>query len=203
MAASGRSLASSTPDRDVELAQFLANISEKAAPVRSFSCRFEQEKRLAMFDQPVLFSGRLVVSRPDKLRWEFLAPVPSALLFSGNKGLRCNDQAPPVAFNLQTDPVMHVVAEQLWLWLGAGYAQLEEQYSLTLADADTLTVVPRDKGVASYIGSVEIVFDNSTGQPHQVTISEPGGDLTILRFHSYTLNPELSDTAFVECGGDE
>jgi len=182
--------------------QFLTAIQEKAAGVASFSCSFQQTRHMAMFAKPVKFSGRLVVAKPDKLRWEFLAPIPSALLFNGNAGLRCNDQAPPVSFDLQSDPVMHVVAQQLWLWLRADYAHLQEQYRLRLVGPETLEVTPLDSGMARYIGKVELLFDLTTGHPRQVTITEPGGDRTEIVFASYILNPQLSQAIFAACDND-
>jgi len=182
--------------------EFLTAIQEKAAGVTSFSCSFQQTRHMAMFAKPVKFSGRLVVAKPDKLRWEFLVPIPSALLFNGNAGLRCNDQAPPVSFDLQSDPVMHVVAQQLWLWLRADYAHLQEQYRLRLVGPETLEVTPLDSGMAKYIGKVELLFDLTTGHPRQVTITEPGGDRTEIVFASYILNSQLSQAIFTACDND-
>lgn len=203
----GKSFAASAEVQQVPayegLEAFLAAIQEKAAGVTSFSCSFLQTRHMAMFAKPVKFSGRLVVAKPDKLRWEFLAPIPSALLFNGNKGVRCNDQAPPVSFDLQSDPVMHVVARQLWLWLRADYVHLHEQYRLRLSGPETLEVTPLDSGMAKYISKVDLLFDLATGHPRQVTIMEPGGDLTEIDFDAYTVNPQLSLAVFTTCEKDE
>ena len=89
-----------------ELDKFFQEIQAASAQVQSFSSEFVQERRLALFTDPVIFHGKLTVIRPDRLRWEFTAPVPSALIFDGKKGIRCNDKAPPAHFDLGTDPVM-------------------------------------------------------------------------------------------------
>lgn len=182
--------------------EFLAGIQEKASGISSFTCSFQQTRHMAMFTKPVRFSGRLMVAKPDKLRWEFLTPIPSALLFNGNKGLRCNDQAAPVPFDLQSDPVMQVVARQLWLWLRADYAQLHDEYSLRLTGPETLEVTPLDSGMAQYISKVVLLFDPVTGHPRQVTITEPGGDLTEIAFQTYHLNPQLTQAVFTSCDDD-
>lgn len=106
---------------------------------------FTQEKQLAMFDAPVKFRGRLAMEPPDRLRWEFTSPIPSALIFNGSSGLRCSDGAEPAHFSLKDDPVMKVVAEQLWLWLGGDYSSLENRYLLEKKGEASLLVTPLQK----------------------------------------------------------
>lgn len=170
--------------------------------VHSFHCSFLQEKRMALFELPVKFEGELYVQRPDKLRWQFHAPVPSALLFNGNRGVKCGDQMAAVHFDLQSDPVMKSVAEQLWLWLSGSYNDLGDLYDLQQTEALTLTVTPKAEAVLKFIQTVTVHFDESTLQPTEVEIREPDGDLTRLKFFGYSLNPPITDTVFLDCGGN-
>ena len=184
---------------DTDLDVFLDRIQQVSDTVHSFSCSFSQEKRLALFSAPVSFQGKLYIDRPDKLRWEFIAPVPSALLFDGNEGRRCDDQMASSRFNLATDPVMSIVAKQLWLWLGGDYQGIDKLYSLEKEGASTLVVTPTDNDTGQYISSVRISFDEMSLQPRKVEISEAGGDLTIIAFHDPVINTELAVTLFKDC----
>jgi len=184
----------------MELADFLAEVQSAADQVTSFSSTFTQERHLALFAKPVIFHGRLTIVRPEKLRWEFTDPVPSILVFNGGKGLRCNDQSPPVHFSLASDPVMKTVAEQLWLWLGGDYSKIAERYLMEMKGASGLIITPKEKSIGEYIAAVRIDFNRKTKQPAQVDIIEPGGDFTRIIFHSYTLNAELPDALFTRCG---
>ena len=185
-----------------EMSQFFQEIQAASAQVQSFSSEFVQEKRLALFAEPVIFHGKLTVVRPDRLRWEFTSPVPSALIFNGKVGMRCNDKAPPTHFDLGSDPIMRTVAEQLWLWLGGDYSKLHDKYNMTTQDS-SLIITPKDQAAAQYVGAITITFNTLTKQPDSVLISEPGGDSTEMRFASYVLNGTVPEDLFKRCSADE
>ena len=182
------------------LSEFLEKIQQAAEDVQSYQSDFVQEKHLAMFKQPVLFSGSLAVARPDRLRWEFISPVSSALILNKNSGIRCSDGAEPVRFELDSDPVMKIVAKQLWQWLGGDYKALAKQYTLSLVEANTLQIVPQTK--EGPIDFIRIRFDEEL-QPQEVIISEAGGDFTRIIFSAGKKNKELSAALFEQCEIDE
>ncbi len=186
-----------------ELSSFLAEIQAASDQVRSFSSDFVQERRLALFTEPVIFHGSLTVVRPDRLRWEFTSPVPSVLIFRGEQGIRCNDKAPPAHFDLGTDPIMRTVAEQLWLWLGGDYSRLNTLYLMEKSGPASLRIIPKNQAMLDYISSVTITFNKISKQPEKVEIADPGGDSTIISFNSYVLNSNTSDVLFSRCGADE
>lgn len=188
---------------DSDLDSFVAEVEAAAVDVHSLSCRFVQERHLAIFAKPVVFKGGLDLVRPDRLRWEFTDPVPSVLVFDGKKGLRCSDQTEPHHFDLDTDPVMRMVAQQLWTWLDGKYGALAEQYRLELTAPATISIYPKDKQVADFIDHIVIYFDAASKQPRQVEIVEPGGDFTRIIFSGYRLNPSLSDPLFSKCNRNE
>jgi outer membrane lipoprotein-sorting protein len=185
-----------------QLSEFFQEIQNASAKVQSFSCKFVQEKRMALFSEPVIFHGKLTVIRPDRLRWEFTDPVPSALIFNGKSGMRCNDKAPPSQFDLQSDPIMRTVAEQLWLWLGGDYSKLQEKYEMSTKET-ALIITPKDKKAAEYIGSITITFNRESKQPDSVVITESGGDRTEMIFNSYVLNGPIAEDNFNKCKVDE
>ena len=185
-----------------DLQSFLEKIQKKADLTRSFSADFSQEKILTLFARPVHFKGKLYIVRPDRLRWEFISPVPSALIFRGEEGLKCDDGAAPRHFSLSEDPVMKVVAEQLWLWLGGDYMKMAEMFTLKKTGNSTLQVTPVDKNIADFISSVSIVFDEKSLQPRKVEITEAGGDLTRIVFYATVINSRLDEKLFSQCDTD-
>lgn len=182
-----------------ELESFLKTLQNTSDQVFSFSSEFIQEKHLALFSQPVLFTGKLVIVRPDRLRWEFTSPISSVLLLNGDQGTRCNDRQQPEHFQLASDPIMKTVAEQLWLWLGGDYNRLHSLYNLEKEGESTLVIRPRDSQTSGYITAVSISFDAASLQPRKVEISEPGGDLTRILFGATVINGELPENLFTQC----
>ena len=181
------------------LDDLLHDIETHSRRIETLRCRFTQERSLAMFQQPIRFHGRLALIRPDRLRWEFLSPVPSVLIFNGDRGLRCTDGSDPVEFNLATDPVMRMVAEQLWTWLKGDYAALRQSYAIKQSGPAAITVTPVDQGTADIIAAIDITFDDATFQPQSVTILEAGGDSTRIDFSDYAFDTRLPEAMFTSC----
>ena len=186
-----------------ELENFLQEIQGSSDRVHSFTSGFTQEKILSLFSNPVIFQGRLSIVRPDRLRWEFTSPVPSVLILDGEQGVRCNDKAEAEKFRLSSDPVMKIVAEQLWFWLGGDYKELARHHRLDKRDPATLLITPEDQSTADYVETVTIIFDENSLQPLQVEIMEPGGDRTRISFHSSSINMQISEKLFTDCMSDE
>ncbi len=185
--------------KDISLEELLLDIRKKSSALTTLSCDFTQKRSLALFNKPIVFQGQLALIRPDKLRWEFISPVPSVLIFNGDKGIRCNDNDKPVKFDLANDPVMKMVAEQLWTWLDGDYSRLEKEYAIKKTGDSAILVTPKNQKTSNLIKNISIVFDGENRQPKSVTILEPGGDKTLITFNDYQLSPTLPDTTFTTC----
>lgn len=189
---------SAASGKNSSLDSLLDDIKEKSGALSALSCNFTQKRSLALFSKPIEFQGRLFLIRPEKLRWEFLAPVPSVLIFNGDKGMRCNKDSAPEKFVLARDPVMRMVAEQLWTWLDGDYSKLHDKYQIEKTGDSAIQVKPKNSS-SEFIQDISIVFDKVTRQPESVTIKETGGDETSISFFSYQLSPSIPDSTFTQC----
>ena len=196
-------VSAASADSRQSLEVFLEKVQKNASTVQSFSCNFTQERHLSLFPEPVLFKGDLKLVRPDRLRWAFSSPIPSVLIFNGKKGIRCTDNLQPVHFDLATDPIMRVVAEQLWSWLNNDYENLKKQYTIEKVGDSSLRITPAEKSTAEFIGSVTITFDRKNYHPKRVVITEPGGDSTRIEFTNYQFNTRLPQSTFTSCSQSE
>lgn len=181
------------------LDEFLVRVERYSAGTRSFICDFRQERTLAIFAKPVVFSGKLYLSRPDRLRWEFTKPIASLLILDGKTGRRCGEGTPGSEFNLEQDPVMRLVAGQMRTWTGGNYRDLQGEFSLELKPGPVLVLKPRQQGLAAFLSRIEVTFDAKSLQPTRVEIHEEGGDRTLISFKNYQLNPELTVELFAAC----
>ncbi len=92
-----------------------------------------------------------------------------------------------------------MVAEQLWTWLDGDYSKLENNYRIEKTGDFAIRVTPAEKEVPNIIQDISIVFDSDNRQPKSVTITETGGDETLITFSAYQLNPSLPDSTFTQC----
>lgn len=184
------------------LDKLLLLIEQQVATTKTVQGLFQQERHLSIFNKPVIFNGKLYLSRPDNLRWEIVSPIPSVMIFSGDKGLRCSGNVPPEHFNLRSDPVMRMVAEQLWTWADGAYSKLKKEYEISLTGSHKIELRPKDSRMLQAITAISVVFDKKTLQPQVVTILETGGDKMIIRFHDYRLDEPMNPLLFQQCFDD-
>ncbi len=185
---------------DDRVSCLLEEIHNKSLQIKTLRCAFDQEKHLSIFSRPVLFEGVMVLERPDKLRWEYLKPVPSVFIFNGDKGVRCGEGGLYYRFDLRKDPLMRMVATQLWTWAAGEYFRLEKTYDMSLADTQPgLVLIPKDKNQRNVVSRIIVSFEKETLYPRKVTIFEPGGDYTVISFRELRINTELSPYLFDKC----
>lgn len=181
------------------LEDFLQQVEKNSLSISSFACDFTQVRHLTIFPEPVIFSGRLSLSRPDKLRWEFIKPLASVLVLNGNKGLKCSDGGPVRDFSLDVDPVMRLVARQLWAWTSGSYRELMADFEFKIMTGPVLILSPRPGKGENFISKIKVVFEPDFLQPLEVAIYEPGGDRTLISFAGYQRNVGFRDNLFTEC----
>lgn len=189
-------------DGVAELTTFLDEVELRAGSIQTFTCDFKQTRYLSIFPEPVRFSGRLVLARPDRLRWEFTEPIPSVLILNGHKGFKCNEGGPTREFDLDQDPVMRLVAEQLRAWTSGTYRDLQKDFDFELSGEDVLLLTPAKAGAESFINGIRVSFDPEFLQPREIEISEPGGDRTVISFTAYLRNMEIPMVEFTNCGSN-
>ncbi len=193
----GNSFTDTGVDRDLH--SFLEKIRTQASDVHSFSCSFSQEKHLSLFPKPVFFHGKLKLIRPDKLRWSFISPVPSTLIFNGDKGVRCDDKGEPIHFSIDDDPVIRIVAEQIWSWLNNDFTNLSKHNTIEKTGETTLRISPTNTAPGQWQATISITFDQDTFHPQKVVITEPEGDLTKIMFSDYLFNTDVPLSTFTQC----
>lgn len=186
-------------DAHASLEQLLQDIRQRVEATHSVRSAFEQERNLSLFTQPILFNGKMALVRPGKLRWENIEPIPSVLIFNGDGGIRCNDDAEPVRFELNKDPIMKMVAEQIWTWIDGDYMQMQDRYEISLVREMAIRLVPLSSEFADVIESVTVEFDKENLQPRTILVMETEGDSTRIRFSDYRLNETIDDTLFSVC----
>lgn len=177
----------------------LEKIETRVAVTKTVQADFSQKRFLKIFIKPVTFQGKLILQRPDKLRWENISPIPSVMIFSADKGIRCNSDAAPVYFDLQTDPIMKMVAQQIWAWADSSYSRLKGQYSIQMLEPTVILLKPQEEKMAAAIESIQVRFHETTLQPEEITIFEPHNDKTVIRFSNYLLNQTIEESRFTTC----
>ncbi|ALC16004.1 outer membrane lipoprotein-sorting protein [Desulfuromonas soudanensis] len=176
----------------------LVRIEGLASGVRTLESDFVQEKHLAVFQEVLLSRGRFYYAREDRLRWELLTPVQSGFVLNGESGRRWHSRTgESETFDLNSDPVMKIVAGQLLAWTRADFPALRREYRIVLLDEAPVRLrLEPTTGAAGFIDYLQIVFSTDGRHVQGVEIHEKDGDFTRIRFENTRVNTTLAKDLF-------
>lgn len=181
------------------LPQLLQELKQAAAQTQTLQSDFIQEKHLQLFAEDLRSEGRFVYQQPDRLRWELLTPVASGFVLRGERGERWNGLSHELTeFSVERDPMMAIVAQQLFAWARVDLDWLQQRYQLELLAEEPvrLRLTPLAPGEAQLISGLQIEFAPDRRSVVEVLMQEQGGDFTRLRFTHVQINAELPAESF-------
>ncbi len=190
---------SAEEDPGLALDRILAELEISAAGIKTLASDFVQEKHLEMFQETLVSTGRFSFAQPDKLRWEMLEPVASGFLLNGSSGKRWHQRAgAAVPFDIDREPGMKLITEQLLAWARVDIVWLVQQYRMTLVSEEPviLKLVPLRPGAEQFLDYLQISFDAKRRYVETVEVHEPGGDFTCIQFAETELNQPLDPALF-------
>ena len=176
-----------------------ARIEKTVSGVKTVASEFRQERRIAMLKEPALSNGRFYYEKPDKLRWEFIDPAPSGFLVNGRLAKQWKGKGNPgEAFDIQQNPVIRLIVDQIVAWTKADFAWIEQRYSIAVVKDNpiVLKLIPRSSKENKYIDHLLISFEIDTEYVNAVEIIERGGDSTSIKFVHMVVNGPLQKDLF-------
>lgn len=185
-----------SPDGSAEL---FTSLERTASSVNTISSDFVQEKHLAMFKTAVISKGHFYFSKPDLLRWELTAPVASGFVLKGDKGRRWHERTGRTeTFQINQEPVMKLVSEQLFAWAKADFAWLKKEYRITVLNESpaALRLEPRSAATAGFLRHLLINFSTDGRYVRSVELHEHDGDFTRIKFINTVVNKPLKADLF-------
>ena len=169
---------------------------ESAARIHSVQADFRQEKQLEILARPIISSGTFVFQAPQSLRWEYLSPVHSILLVHGGKVRRFIERNGEFREERDMAPgAMQVVLTEIANWLEGRFTD-NTLFTVSSQDKGIIRLVPREKGLAALITSIELKLADQFGLLDEVTIFEGPGSFTRLTFSNRILNEEIPLSTF-------
>lgn len=160
----------------------LARLQEISQGIATLRVPFTQEKRLALFDEPVLSTGAIEISRPlAAVRWQYTGK--SVLVLANGRLRRWGvDGAEETAGG--DDPGARAVRGQMQALLSGDWSALEQLFAIAPAAQGEpgLVMTPRSPELATYIARIELVFRADLSAPTRLVIAAADGDETVYAF---------------------
>ena len=138
--------------------------------------KFVEKKFLAVLDKPLIATGEMTYTAPDRLEKRTLTPKPEFMLLDKDS-LTLEREKQKLTINLASQPEALAFIDSIRGTLSGNRAALERNYGLHLAgtaDKWTLTLLPSDQKLAALVQRITV--SGSRGQVRQIEYLQADGD---------------------------
>lgn len=158
------------------LDQLMADLAQH----RGGRARFVEKRYLSVLDKPVVASGEMTYTPPDRLEKRTLLPKPETLVLDRDNLTMERDKR-KLSINLNSRPEAQAFVESIRSTLSGNRASLERSYSLQLKGSSSqwvLTMVPVEPAILLLLQRITV--SGSKGQVRTIEYLQPDGDRTEL-----------------------
>ena len=142
--------------------------------------RFVEKKYIAVLDKPVVSTGEMNYTAPDRLEKRTLTPRVETLLLD-KEMLSIEREKQKLTINLGNQPEALAFVDSIRGTLTGNRAALEKNYALFLAgnlDKWTLTLLPSDQKIAAIVQRITV--SGSKNQIRSIEYLQADGDRSVL-----------------------
>jgi outer membrane lipoprotein-sorting protein len=186
-------------DGPARVAALAARIAFEQARLHSLEADFVQLRTSEMLNAPERSSGVVSFASPDRVRWDYGAPLSVTLVLGRNEMLtwyRDLRKAERVRLGKTSNPVARA------LGVGASLATLKAYFTLSFAFPESaaepyrVELAPRSERLRKRLSEMTLWIDPGLFVPRKVRFREAGGDVTEIEFTAVRINPALPADRF-------
>jgi hypothetical protein len=156
---------------------------ELMAQVPAREDRFTETKTMAVLSKPLILTGTLAYSRPDRVEKHVLTPYEEHLVVQGDQ-LTLSNKDGTKRIGVKSHPLIWSFVEAIRASLAGEVAALRRFYHIKVEGTPrewSLTLRPLDPQAASYLSSIRL-----RGRGNHlvlVEVDEAGGDRSVMAIH--------------------
>ena len=172
------------------------SIHSAARDIRSVQAAFTQEKHLQILAQPLQSYGLLIFAAPDRLRWEYQAPLPSVLLMDEGRVQRFVKTGGTWTEDASAAlPAMSFVMQEIGRWMNGRFDE-NPDFDARLEPDGRIVLTPRKTALATVIQKIVLQLSQTPGVIELVTVYEDDDNFTRLHFKNVTVNQPIDPAMF-------
>jgi outer membrane lipoprotein-sorting protein len=164
----------------------LQQLMESLARNKSGRATFVETKHIAMLSAPLVSSGELLYTAPDKLEKRTLKPKPETMAIDGDM-LSITRGRQKFELQLQAQPELAAFIDSIRGTLAGDRGALERSYRLSLegtADNWVLQLVPTDNRMKAVVQRIRI--SGVQGDVKRIEIEQADGDSSLMAIEKST-----------------
>ncbi len=180
-----------------EINSFKEKVIATAKTTTSIKTDFVQIKHLDFLADDVKTSGKMIFKAPNFVKWEYTNPYQYSVIFKEDQ-LLINDGGTKSKVDIGNSKLFKKL-NQLIVNSVKGNMFNDADFTVSFFKSskyNKAVFIPKDKKIAKYIASFELLFNKDDAQVYEVKMVEPSQDFTQIIFSNRTLNSTINDSVF-------
>ncbi|MGB3343669.1 MAG: outer membrane lipoprotein carrier protein LolA [Aequorivita sp.] len=180
-----------------EITSFKDKVIASAKTTKTIKTDFVQYKHLDFLADDVKTWGKMVFKAPNLVKWEYTKPYQYSIIFKEDQ-LLINDSGTKSKVEIGNSKLFQKL-NQLIVSSVRGDMFNDSDFNVTFLKTtkyNKAVFIPKDKKIAAYIASFELLFNKDDAQVFEVKMIEPSQDFTRIVFSNRVLNSIVDDTVF-------
>jgi outer membrane lipoprotein-sorting protein len=183
-----------------ERTRAIEQLQARQREVKTLRATVVQRKRHPLLKGEVVTEGTLLISRPDRVRWEVSTPERTIIVIDDRALVVYRpERREAERRDLRDDFGSRAVVEFLTAGMNLDVTEMGKRFRVDLYRDDgrlTLVLTPRSRWVGQAIASVNITHFEEEAVPRQIVVTGHKGDSTETSLAHVTVNPPLAEDAF-------
>ena len=178
--------------------QVLEQIDRSAAGMRNMQCDFAQTRSMKLLSTVMKSKGVMSFMRPDKLRWQYVAPYDYTFILNGDRVHLKSSKSTKNIDVLGNKMFRQITSIILNCITGSGLKSVAD-FRVELYEADgayTARLYPKKKELKQIYEVIEIQFNTALTMVSSVNMKEKTGDATIIKLLNAKINSSLDEHLF-------
>lgn len=180
-----------------EIASFKKQVGVSSQATTSIVSDFVQYKHLDFLDNDIQTSGKLAFKAPGLVKWEYTNPYQYSVIFKDDN-LLINDGGTKSKVDIGSSKMFKKLNEMIVNSVKGNMFDADDfTISYFRTEKGNKTIFkPKDKKLAAYIASFELLFSKTDGSVQEVKMIEPSSDFTRIVFLNRVVNTTINDSVF-------
>ncbi len=174
----------------------LAECSKKLTLNKHFCADFTQSRYMSMFKKPLVSTGTIFFSHPDKIKFHYKTPFESIILLSEDSMERYRIENGKKVKQPSMEIVAKAIAKEVTRYLGGNFSD-EFPYDVKVEDNKPrkFILIPTNSMAKTVFSSIELIFSEDFLYIAEIKLIEQTKDYIHIKHETPSFEP-LPDTVF-------
>lgn len=181
-----------------EQQMIIKKVESASQTMKSMQCDFTQTKTMKLLKKDMQSKGVMFFQRPDRLRWQYIAPYDYTFILDGDK-VHLRSQRSSQQINVQQNKVFRQITSIILNSITAGSLKSNADFNVELYKQDTsyyARLLPKKKELKQIYRWIEIYFNPRLTMVSSVKMLEKTGDLTTVKLQNVKTNIKIDAQQF-------